>query len=143
MSYARQLLDSYPGTLNADAGMLAATIDALSDCAQACAADADADLAEQDLAEMVKCIRLCLDCVDVCTATAGVVSRQTDYDASITRPLLEACVATCKSCGDECGRHAQHHEHCRVCEQACRRCEQACRELLAAIKEEPAIPGVP
>ena len=143
MSYARQLLDSYPGTLNADAGMLAATIDALRDCAQACAADADADLAEQDLAEMVKCIRLCLDCVDVCTATAGVVSRQTDYDASITRPLLEACVATCKSCGDECGRHAQHHEHCRVCEQACRRCEQACRELLAAIKEEPAIPGVP
>jgi hypothetical protein len=143
MSYARQLLDGYPGTLNADAGVLAATIDALSDCAQACAADADADLAEQDLAEMVKCIRLCLDCVDVCTATAGVVSRQTDYDASITRPLLEACVATCKSCGDECGRHAQHHEHCRVCEQACRRCEQACRELLAAIKEEPAIPGVP
>jgi hypothetical protein len=134
MSHARQLLDSYPGTLNADAGVLAATIDALSDCAQACAADADADLAEQDLAEMVKCIRLCLDCVDVCTATAGVVSRQTDYDASITRPLLEACVATCKSCGDECGRHAQHHEHCRVCEQACRRCEQACRELLAAIK---------
>jgi hypothetical protein len=134
MSYARQLLDSYPGTLNADVGVLAATIDALSDCAQACAADADADLAEQDLAEMVKCIRLCLDCVDVCTATAGVVSRQTDYDASITRPLLEACVATCKSCGDECGRHAQHHEHCRVCEQACRRCEQACRELLAVIK---------
>ena len=130
MSYARQLLDSYPGTLNADAGMLAATIDALSDCAQACNADNAADLGEQNVTEMVKCIRLCLDCVDVCTATAGVVSRQTDHDASITRPLLEACVATCKSCGDECGRHAQHHEHCRVCEQACRRCEQACRELL-------------
>ena len=134
MSYARPLLDTYPRDLYADAGVLAATIDALSDCAQACAADADDDLSEQDVAEMVKCIRLCLDCVDVCTATAGVVSRQTDYDASITRPLLEACVATCKSCGDECGRHAQHHEHCRVCEQACRRCEQACRELLAVIK---------
>ena len=133
MSYARQLLDSYPGTLNADAGMLAATIDALRDCAQACAADADADLAEQDLAEMVKCIRLCLDCVDVCTATAGVVSRQTDYDASITRPLLEACVATCKSCGDECGRHAQHHEHCRICAEECRRCEEACSAVLDAI----------
>ena len=134
MSYARQLLDSYPGTLNADAGMLAATIDALSDCAQACAADADADLAEQNLAEMVKCIRLCLDCVDVCAATAGVVSRQTEYDANVTRSLLEACVATCKTCGDECERHAQVHEHCRVCAEACRRCEQACRELLAALK---------
>jgi hypothetical protein len=134
MSYARQLLDTYPGTVNADAGVLAVTLDALSDCAQACAADADADLAEQNLAEMVTCIRLCLDCTDVCTATLGVVSRQTAYDPTITRPLLEACVATCKSCGDECARHAPHYEHCRVCEQACRRCEQACRELLGVLK---------
>ena len=134
MSYARQLLDAYPGTLNTDAGALAATLDALSDCAQACAADADADLTEQNLAEMVKCIRLCLDCVDVCTATLGVVSRQTYYDPTITRPLLEACVAICKSCGDECARHASHYEHCRVCEQACRRCEQACRDLLGVLK---------
>jgi hypothetical protein len=134
MSYARQLLDTYPGTVNTDAGMLAAAIDALSDCAQACIADADADLREQDLAEMVKCIRLCLDCTDICTATLGVVSRQTDRDAAVTRLLLEACVASCRSCGDECERHAQHHAHCRVCAEACRRCEQACRELLGALK---------
>jgi hypothetical protein len=134
MSYARQLLDAYPGTLNAGAGVLAATIGALSDCAQACIADADDDLREENLAEMVTCIRLCWDCADVCTATLGVVTRQTAYDASVTTPLLEACVAVCKSCGDECERHANHHEHCRVCEQACRRCEQACRELLNTLK---------
>ena len=132
MSYARQLLDTYPRTFNVDAGMLAATIDALSDCAQACTACADADLGEPDLAELVRCIRLCLDCADVCTATVRVISRQTESDAGVTRPLLEACAATCKSCGDECERHA-HHEHCRVCAEACRRCEQACRELLTAI----------
>ena len=133
MSFARQLLDTHPGTLNADAGVLAAVLGALSDCAQACLADADDDLREQDLTEMVKCIRLCWDCADVCTATLGVVSRQTAYDADVTRPLLEACIATCKSCGDECERHAQHHAHCRVCEEACRRCEQACRERLEAL----------
>jgi Domain of Unknown Function (DUF326) len=105
----------------------------LSDCAQACIADADDDLSEQNIAEMVKCIRLCLDCVDVC-ATLGVVSRQTEYDANVTRPLLEACVATCKSCRDECEHHAQMQEHCRVCAEACRRCEQACNELLAAME---------
>jgi hypothetical protein len=133
MSYARQLLDTYPGNIYADAGLLTATIDALSDCAQACVADADADLREQDVAEMVRCIRLCWDCAEVCTATLGVVSRQTAYTPSVTRPLLDACIAVCKSCGDECERHASHHEHCRVCEQACRRCEQACRELLEAL----------
>ena len=134
MSYARQMLDTYPGTVGVDAAVLAAAIDALSDCAQACIADVDADLSEQNLAEMVTCIRLCLDCADVCTATLGVTSRQASYDASVTRPLLQACVAICKSCGDECERHAHKHEHCRVCAEACRRCEQACRQLLAVMK---------
>jgi hypothetical protein len=133
MSYAKQLLDTYPRDVNLDADLLAGAIDALSDCAQACIADADDDLSEQNIAEMVKCIRLCLDCADICAATLRVVSRQTDYDANLTRPLLEACVATCKSCGDECEHHAQMHEHCRVCAEACRRCEQACRQLVAAI----------
>ena len=58
MSYATQLLDTYPRTFNVDAGVLAATIDALNDCAQACTADADDDLSEQNLPELVKCIRL-------------------------------------------------------------------------------------
>ena len=134
MSYARQLLDTYPTSAPVDAGLLAATIDALSDCAQACNADVDADLSEQDLADMVLCIRLCLECTDICTATVGVISRTAVYDADVTRPLLEACAASCKSCGDECERHAPMHAHCRVCAEACRRCEQACRELLAALK---------
>ena len=133
MSYARQLLDTYPRDFNVDPGVLAAAIEALSDCAQACTACADDDLSEPDVAELVKCVRLCLDCGDVCTATLRVVSRQTEYDANVTRPLLEACVAACRSCGDECERHAHLHEHCRVCAEACRRCEQACRELLAAM----------
>jgi len=118
MSYARQMLDSYPRTVNVDASVLAAAIDAISDCAQACTADTDADLSEQNLAEMVTCIRLCRDCTDICTATGGVISRLAEYDPSATRPLLEACVAICKNCGDECERHA-HHQHCRVCERAC------------------------
>jgi hypothetical protein len=85
MSYARQMLDSRPRTVSADAGVLAATIDALNDCAQACTADTGADLSEQNVTEMVKCIRLCLDCTDICTSTAGVTSRQTDYDANVTK----------------------------------------------------------
>jgi len=58
----------------------------------------------------------------------------TEYAPPVLRPLLEACVAICKSCGDECERHAPHFQHCRVCAEACRRCEQACRELLDAMK---------
>jgi len=134
MSFAKQLLDTYPRDFNLDAGQLAATIDALSDCAQACTACADDCLSEEMVADLRKCIRLDLDCADVCTATLRVVSRQTEYDANVTRPLVEACVAACRSCGDECERHAQMHEHCRVCAEACRRCQQACNDLLAAMR---------
>ena len=134
MSYARELLGTHPDAISIDADVLAAAIDAVSDCAQACVADTDADLSEHNLAEMVTCIRLCLNCTDVCTATAGVISRPAAYDADVAKPLLQACVAICRSCGDECERHAQHHAHCRVCAEACRRCEQACRDLLSALK---------
>ena len=134
MSYASQMLRADPRTLSVDADVLAAAIDALDDCAQACAADTAADLSEPNITEMIKCIRLCLDCADICTTTAAVVSRQATYDANVTRRLLEACVAICKGCGDECERHAHMHAHCRVCAEACRRCEQACRELLNAMK---------
>jgi hypothetical protein len=105
----------------------------MTDCAQACISDTDADLGEQNVTEMIRCIRLCLDCADVCTTAAGVTSRPAGYDADVTKPLLQACVAICKSCGDECERHA-HMPHCQVCAEACRRCEQACRELLDALK---------
>src|SRR5260370_38518462 len=65
MSYAKQMLDSYSRTIKVDNGVLAANIAALNDCAQPCAADVAADLGEQDVAEMVKCIRLCPDCTDI------------------------------------------------------------------------------
>ena len=129
-----QMLNAYPRTLNVDAGVLATTIDALNDCAQACTADVDDDLSERNVTELIKCIRLCLDCADVCTATVRVTSRQTEFDPNVATSLLQACAAICRSCGDECERHAQMHEHCRVCAEACRRCEKACRELVGAIK---------
>jgi hypothetical protein len=127
------MLDTYPRSFNLDATTLAQAIDALADCGQACTACADACLSEEGVADLVKCIRLDLDCADLCDTTARVLSRQTEYDANITRSLVEACRQSCKSCGDECEQHASHHEHCRVCAEACRRCEQACEQLLSAM----------
>jgi len=133
MSYTRQLLDTCPRSFNVGTDLLATVVDALTDCAQACIADTGCDLGEQDVTDMVACIRLCLDCADICAAAGGVIGRQAEYDADVIRPLLQACAAICKTCGDECQRHAGMHAHCRVCAEACRRCERACRELLTAL----------
>ena len=127
------MLETYPAEINLDRAKLAAAIDALIACASACTACADACLSEESVADLTKCVRTNMDCADVCTTTARVLSRHTGYDANISRALLEACAVVCASCGDECGSHAGMHEHCRICADACRSCEQACRELLSAI----------
>jgi hypothetical protein len=83
--------------------------------------------------DLTTCIRLCLDCSDVCTTTGRVVSRRTGFDPAVTAAVLTACIAACGRCAAECEIHAAHGmEHCRVCAEECRRCEQACQELLAA-----------
>lgn len=127
------MVKAYPATINLDRELLARTIDAAVECAQTCTACADACLSEDMVAELRTCIRTNLDCADVCTATANVLSRHTGYDANLTRAQLEACVRACRSCADECSRHAEMHEHCAVCAESCRRCEAACAELIAAI----------
>jgi hypothetical protein len=88
MTHARQMLDTYPRSFNVDAQPLAAGIEACFDCAQTCTACADACLSEENVAELAKCIRRCLDCAEVCAATGKVLSRQTEYDANLTKTLL-------------------------------------------------------
>lgn len=128
------MLETYPAEINLDRVQLAGTIDTLIACSEACTACADACLSEGMVADLTKCIRTNLDCADVCSATARVLSRHTGYDANISRALLEACVMACRACGDECARHAGMHEHCRICAEACRACESACQNLLDAMR---------
>jgi hypothetical protein len=82
------------------------------------------------VAELRACIRLNLDCAAICAATGSIASRQTLTDAAVLRAAIEACAEICRCCGAECRRHAEHHEHCRVCAEACEDCEQACNGAL-------------
>ena len=127
------MLQSYPAEITMDRARLAATIDALIGCSEACTACADACLSEAMIAQLGKCIRTNMDCADVCGTTARVLSRHTGYDANLSRALLDACQTACRSCADECERHADFHEHCRICAEACRLCEASCAELGVAM----------
>ena len=129
-----QMLKTHPSDLNGiDQDKLAECIAACFDCAQVCTACADACLAEDMVADLRTCIRINLDCADICDTTGRAVSRQTGRNVDVLRTFLEACAAACKACGDECAQHAEMHEHCSVCAEACRRCEKACRDLLTSL----------
>lgn len=134
MSIVEQMVESHPGRQRDEVGeKLRVCIEACGACAQACVLCADACLAEPSVAELTSCVRSNLDCADLCEITQRVLSRRTGEDETLARALLKACAEACRLCGEECERHAGHHEHCWVCAETCRRCESACRELLAAL----------
>jgi hypothetical protein len=133
---SKEILETHPWPAPLARELAARCIDECLACLQTCTACADADLAEDDVAEMRRCIRLCLDCADACDATLRLLSRQTEYVASTARAQVAACCELCAICARECERHADHHEHCRICAESCRRCEEACSAVLDAIGEE-------
>ena len=104
----------------------------MPECAQVCTICADACLSEEDVEKLATCIRLNLDCAEICQVTGNLMSRPAHRDAPALRAQLEACVEICTACGDEYERHA-HMEHCRVCAESCRECAEACRRMIGAL----------
>ena len=128
-----EMLHAHPRAEGPLVDVIAACIDACRQCVETCIACADACLAVEELGDLRRCIRLDLDCVEICGAAANVLSRPRADEAWAVRSIVEAARDVAERCGAECEKHASRHEHCRVCAEACRRCERASAELLAAL----------
>ncbi|RJP19864.1 MAG: four-helix bundle copper-binding protein [Candidatus Abyssobacteria bacterium SURF_5] len=124
------MIEAHPGKIKIDKNNLMRTIDTLTSCADTCILCADACLAEDNVKQLVKCIRLNYDCADACSAAARMLLRQVGADMGLLHKQLEVCAAACRVCGQECEQHAAHHEHCRICAETCRACEKTCDRII-------------
>lgn len=122
------ILETHPARDTFDLEPLRRAIDAASACASTCATCADACLHGDDPASMRRCIDLCTQCSIICQATAAILSRPGPNGDS-WRSVVEACIAVCRECHEECGGH--DHDHCQRCAEASRECIEACEALLA------------
>lgn len=113
--------------------VIAACVKACFGCAESCLLCADACLGEEQVDGLRRCIRLDLDCAEICAATGAVIARLTEPDPGLARAQLQACIAACRACAAECERHAGHHEHCRLCAESCRLCLAACEAMARAL----------
>jgi hypothetical protein len=127
------MIRTHPAEMTVDRQDLANSIDILLECAQACTACADACLSEIEVGALRRCIRMNLDCADLCSATARVLSRHTGYDVHLSVPLLAVAEQATAACAAECNKHADMHEHCRICAQACDRARRACAALMITL----------
>ena len=106
---------------------LLSCIETCSDCAVACENCASACLSEVDVLQLTRCIRLDLDCAELCRATAALLARDSEFSDA----MIELCADACEACAQECDRH-EHMEHCADCAHLCRRCAAKCRGLVGA-----------
>ena len=130
----QDILKSHPRKPNLETRDVTNCIEACRECLVVCTSCADACLGEQNIQMLVGCIRLDLDCADVCETTAKILIRQTETNMQLLRSQLETTVTASRLCAEECEKHAEMHQHCRICASACRNCEQMCRQLLSGLK---------
>jgi hypothetical protein len=82
--------------------------------------------------DMTQCIRTCLDCADICAATATIAVRRAGQNIAMLRAQIETCIRACELCAAECARH--DHDHCRLCADMCRECAEDCRKALPTVR---------
>jgi len=100
-------------------------------CSTTCMTCADACLSEPSDMDLSQCIRLNLDCASVCESMFHLLSRPATARSVYFNEMVQACVSVCDACARECAKHADAHEHCRICAETCRECVQACQDIIA------------
>lgn len=130
----REMISTHPDVQGNTADALLKFIEEAYACAQACTSCADACLAEDMVADLRQCIRLNLDCADICAATGAMASRRTGSNEAVLAAAIKACAEACNRCAEECEKHAGKHEHCRICAECCRRCATACNDALPQVQ---------
>lgn len=127
--HAREMIGTHPAVQGQINDALIRCIEECYSCAQTCTSCADACLSERMVQELTQCIRLNMDCADICSITGRIMTRRTGSDDEVMRRMLSVCAAACRLCAEECQKHAAMHEHCRICAESCRRCMEACQEV--------------
>ncbi len=98
-------------------------IDACNDCANECEHCSAACLNEDDIKMMVRCIKLDMDCAQICRLAACTMARGSEFATAI----CNLCAEICDACEEECAQHQV--EHCQRCAEACNRCAAECRRM--------------
>ena len=94
-------------------------------CATACDNCAASCFDEENLEMMRECIKLDMQCANICRLAAQFMI----LNSGSAQDLCRLCADVCQKCGDECGKH--DYDHCQDCSNACHHCAEQCRKRAA------------
>jgi hypothetical protein len=103
-------------------------IQACMRCELACLASAEACLGDADLQDLGRCVRLSLDCAEICLATRTLVAEALLSAPRLVLAQLLVCARMCATCEAECGRLGPHSTQIGRAARACADCLTLCFE---------------
>jgi hypothetical protein len=115
--------------------VLGECIEACALCEFACVSCADVCLGQPILGPLRRCIRLNLDCADLCALTAHLVARAFSAEPKLVQAQLEICASLCAACEKECRKLSPWNDQCQLCAHACSHCEALCREAALQVAQ--------
>jgi hypothetical protein len=121
---------STKGMQGLDMAAMQECIEACSAAEQACTMCADGHLGD----DMMKCSSMCMDCADLSHTMMRMMLRPNGYDMMSMMATLEACRTMAMASADECMKHADMSDLCRMCAQACTACAEACEKMMTSMK---------
>ena len=117
--------------MNSDTFLL---LNYIYECQTKCKECFNACLEEKCLDAMRKCLKLTVECANICEITASSIVYEGDF-----RPeVLGLCIRACEECRIECSSH--NCLYCAECAALCTECIEACRKYINETRLQPVIP---
>ncbi|MBF9336156.1 hypothetical protein G3N30_07930 [Microbacterium lacticum] len=107
-----------------DMAMMQACMDACAACEQACTVCST---------QLMDCATSCMNGADMCGTMMRTMLRMQGMTPPVMMAMLDACIAMCQMCEDECRAHAEMSPVCAMCADACRACMEACMAVKSAM----------
>lgn len=129
MDMTKQMMDLHEGEAampDLDMQSMGACIEACSACEQTCTMCASCMMGEGGARHM----EMCMNTADMANTLMRMMLRRSGMMRDSMMRMLDAMMMQARACAEECMKHADEHEDCRVCADACRQCEQACSRMM-------------
>ena len=109
-----------------DMGMMQECIEACAAGEQAATMCADSMMGDS----MMMCRSMCANAADVMNTMMRMMTRPAGMQGETMMGMLSATMVMATACADECMRHAEMSEECRMCAEVCRQCAMSCQKMM-------------
>lgn len=109
-----------------DMGMMQECIEACSAAEQATTMCADSMMGD----DMMMCRSMCMNMADMSNTMMRSMMRPAGMEQSSMMAMLTATMMMATACADECMKHAEMSDECRMCAEVCRQCAMACQKMM-------------